>query len=264
MQSTAKALNPIQQGIPIESGDLFLADKFLPDKSWKKSKLLEQAMTIGRGDAQIENWGNAKTEVLGRMNSMGLNEVLETQSFYQEIWNRIESKLTFPPDMVNARLAGLIYVEAQINHKGQLTGNTIRVRGTDAVLQSLALATTITALNDPLPKNLWLKEDTIPVGFYFDFRYTLDPTGELEGLQGQTKNLLHFFRYGHATPALTKLASRLPIFPAPGMVFINFVRIYEIIHDWDKPSEEELRNIRLDNLKKKFQETIDSSSMKSS
>lgn len=256
---TSTALGRTDHTLTANTGELFL-----PEKSWQKSKLIAKAMTNGRGESEVENWGDPKTEVIGRMNSMGLNEVLETQGFYQEIWRKIENELRFPDDLVNARLAGLIYVEAQVNHRGQLVGQSVRVRGADAVLQSLALATTIAALNEPLPKNLWTKEDTVPIGLYFDFRYTLDPEQELEGLKGQTKNLLHFFRYGHATPILSKLASKLPIIPVPGLVLINFARIYEIIHDWDKPSEDELRQIRLDLFKKKLHETIESSSQTSS
>jgi len=75
-------------------------------------------ITGGYDDGSYNKFSKSKG-AFGVMNSMGAAEYAENIWFYELLWNKINSNITYPIDLANQRIAGAVNVHASLNLEGK-------------------------------------------------------------------------------------------------------------------------------------------------
>jgi hypothetical protein len=236
----------------------------LPAKKFKVGRgevVDKDAIGADVKDPTFAEWSRA---AVSEAETIGFADSLEMYPFVEEIWKRIESKLTYPNDFVSQRIGGELSIQFEVSPTGEFTGQFYGVRSDEPILTTYAMVVVIHALSKPLPEKIQLKRKK-PIVFAAQFRFeTYSYSSEPPKRQGNPhfKNYLSFLRQSYVLPQALEELERFrnkyipPIIPVPGGFLIDFVAAYKMYKAHTEPDEQVQRKHRLQTLGESLKLTI--------
>ncbi|MFS4459292.1 hypothetical protein [Bdellovibrio sp. HCB2-146] len=100
---------------------------------------------------------------------IGIEKGIELTAFLQRIQERIDRGLDYPEDMAVQRIRGDVRVDLYVDRKGRIQGDFHLIRGPETLLNLYVTSALLVLLKEPLPENLWAKEDKIPITIHVKF-----------------------------------------------------------------------------------------------
>lgn len=201
--------------------------------------------------------------VFGVMQSMGVEEYAPAIPYFAALWKKINEKVDYPKDFKNKRISGIVNIHLELDEKGVFSGDFIEIGGDDNLLKTYVAALLIHNLKDPLPKSFWLKSrKSLTVMLSFRFKTFSDPEKFVRPKGFHLKNILSFHREEFVDNRVNQVVHEAwnhyvpPIVPIPGGFIIDFVRAYQLIANIGEPTESELRDQRLKQLKLELKNAI--------
>lgn len=192
---------------------------------------------------------------VGKSKTPTLQQALSLNGFYLAQQKRMADALDFPMELAKQRIQGEATLNLVFNNKGEL----LFIKSIQSQEPYLAAWTTISVLSTlraPLRKSLWEKSGQIEMTLIADYRvntYEAEPKPEYIPVVGSQMRVV---KVATVNPKLTDLYRRYwpPILPLPSGLYVDVVRIYEIVKNWNAPSEEELERLQ----KIKFEDYVKS------
>ena len=167
--------------------------------------------------------------------------------------------LIYPNDFVEQRIEGRVNATVFINNKGEIDLTQCEVTTGPLLLQSYIALFLVALKPKPLPEYFHLKETAkIPVHLVFEFDLFIDDNQMAETSAETRINNLYFKKSAYSTPKVNEAIDEFftyyvpPIIPLPGGVYIDFVRTYHYIENFNKTKPSAKRAVKLDLIKQKF------------
>lgn len=220
-----------------------------------------------QGKSHSTQEGNDGYDVANRM---GLEQEGKLYPFFDSLWHKVDSILTYPSDLAQQRLKGNVTVQLVVDRRGVFTGEIRAVNGAEPMLNAFVLTTLVHALRNPLPENSWMKlggpqaSNRMLLVFQIDFDLFGPGGGPQPNEYAHLKNILGFRRDAYVDPALNQAIEKFftryvpPIIPIPGGFFIDFIRAYQFFKNMAAPTpdEDEMRTRRLEIKKEEWESLI--------
>ncbi len=196
-------------------------------------------------------------------NQMDLTFTLESLSYFQALYDRVNSQLVYPDDFARQRVTGRVRIEAELSKDGQLI-RFLSSTADDRLLQTYCFAVLMQILSRPLPKSSWLEFERSNVAFDFDFRVRAPGMPSYEVTRDVQKNRLGFSRENVVDPWLNEKFNEIitryvpPIIPFPGGFYIDFISAYQFVNNLIEPlpTESEQRQARIEKLHEALRGTV--------
>ncbi len=235
----------------------------LPAKRFEAGRVdvADEGARADEKDPTFAEWSRAAAS---EAEAIGFSESLEMFPFVEEIWKRIEGKLTYPPDFVSQRIKGDLSIQFEVSPTGEFTGKFYGVRSDDPILTTYAMVVVIHALSKPLPEKIQLRRNK-PIVFAAQFRfetYSYSSEPPKREHEPHLKNYLSFLRQSYVLPVAVEELERFrnkylpPIIPIPGGFVIDFVQAYKMYKAYTEPDERVQRKHRLVTLGESLKLTI--------
>lgn len=199
----------------------------------------------------------AVTEIIPEENVLGghgetptFAESLEINRFLDELGRRVDEALKYPEEFVDRGFEGSVQVRIRVSETGELQGPIRQLDSGNHLLAIYTAAAVTAALRKPLPPSLWTKKP-VEIAFQVKFQLqsmNLEATNQLRVVSNQIH--LHRMRYKEdpLTLAYNKVRKYLVVLPLPGGFWIDFVALYKLVDEWDKPSHDWTQAQRLEIL----------------
>jgi len=186
----------------------------------------------------------------------------ELSLFFKGLWRKVDATIEYPADFVHRRVTGPVAVRLLVDRRGVFTGRFLGIDGEEPLLNAYVSALLVHAFREPLPERSWADREEIPIAVEVEFKVYGVGESPPERRMNTSKNFLYFKRWAYSDPKLNQIINRIttrfipPIIPIPGGFYIDFVRAYEMVRNFGKPDEEEMRNVRLEGVKAKWDSVI--------
>lgn len=173
--------------------------------------------------------------------SGGLKKIYENNKFYEKLWTNISSQIIFPKAFLDLRIHGQVSVHLNVNSKGVMVGDFLKVNSQNSILELYVLACLAYILKSPIEKEFWVDDKIIPLTLNFKFNsvYSRVDVVRLEKKIGYyVGNIFEFVRTGFV---MSKIEQKLqdfysdyvpPILPIGGGVFIDISRSIHFYQLW--------------------------------
>ncbi len=190
--------------------------------------------------------------------------------FFNSLWRKVEAVTTYPSDLARQRIQGTAQIQLEVDHRGVFTGDIREVRGEEPMLNALSAAILVHALSEPLPENLWMKDESgrlrnsMILVFRFDYRFFLPGESPRKIDIAHFKNVLAFRRDAYVEPRANDVIDEIftryvpPIIPVPGGFAIDLFRAVQYVKNMveNPPDEGELRARRLRFMKERWEQVV--------
>ncbi|MBI1859427.1 MAG: hypothetical protein HYR96_00725 [Deltaproteobacteria bacterium] len=223
--------------------------------SWKDAPPGERSSDKARESSQeVSNRLGQQNWEFGQ--SLDLVKAAHYQSFFGALWRRLDRSIGYPDDFAHERIEGIVTARALLGHNGVIRGESLEVGSDKQALELYVAAILSAVLLSPLPERNWAETESIPVNFVIQFQVHTDRSSSMTDLGGVARNTLTLRRHkrmeGKVNEAIQAFYKRFipPILPMPGGFIIDFVRLYEMIDEWGRPTPGELRQYRMEVFKR--------------
>lgn len=197
-----------------------------------------------------------------RIPPLAMGEYFPMLPFLQAVWEKINDGLDYPGDLAKQRIIGEVVLHLAVDSKGVLQGSFHSIESSNTYLETYVLAVLIQALRTPIENRFWCKRGVTPLTLRFEFETYTEVVFENKDRGELVGNTLRFRRAAYVEPILNENIEKLltryvpPIIIFPGGFYIDFVHAYEYVKNWRQPKEEDLRQARLENLRKRLEGSI--------
>lgn len=200
---------------------------------------------FGEGSAPKQNSGSWVEQV-------EFAQGLELTTFFRQISNKIDRALDYPEDMAKERIQGDVRVDFYVNNKGQLLGDFYSVKGSEPLLNLYVISSLLVLLKDPLPENLWSKdEEKIAMSIHVHFETYQFSEMQIRNSASFQANELSFTRTRYVIPLAVEKTEKFftryvpPIIPIPGGFYVDLVMLAKYINNINTPDPDDQRKQRL-------------------
>ncbi len=188
-----------------------------------------------------------------RFDSSAFGGAFEGDMFYKILWRDIDQSTGYPDDFANQRIEGKVHVKLVVDRTGVFQ-RFVDLGGNDWMLELYVSAVLLHCLRQPLAHRFWLAgRNEITIDAIFDF----ETYGEIgnppsKARMGTLKNYFYFQKLAYVEPKLNHMINKFftkyypPIVPIPGGFYVDVVRSYEMIQNWNKedPDQKGLERLR--------------------
>lgn len=200
---------------------------------------------FGEDSAPIQNNGSWVEQV-------DFTQGVELSTFFRQILNKIDRALDYPEDMAKERIQGDVRVDFYVNRKGQLLGDFHSVKGSQPLLNLYVMSSLLVLLKDPLPENLWSKdEEKIAMSIHVNFETYQFSEMQIRNSAAFQANELTFTRAHYVVPMAVEKTEKFftryvpPIIPIPGGFYVDLVMLAKYINNINTPDPDDQRRQHL-------------------
>ena len=213
---------------------------------------LDKAGTSVAGET-IFGEGSTGTKGSGAwVEQIGIEKGIELSAFLQRIQERIDRGLDYPEDMAVQRIRGDVRVDLYVDRKGRIQGDFHMIRGPETLLNLYVTSALLILLKEPLPENLWAKEDKIPITIHVKFSTYEFAETKMQNDSFFQANELNFVRSRYVQPLAVAKVEKFftryvpPIIPLPGGFYVDLIMLAQYIQNIDTPDPDDKRKERLE------------------
>lgn len=177
---------------------------------------------------------------------------VELTTFFRQISDKIDRALDFPEDMAKERIQGDVRVDFYVNNKGQLLGDFHSVKGSQQLLNLYVMSSLLVLLKDPLPENLWSKDEgKIAMSVHVHFETYQFSEMQIRNSAAFQSNELSFTRARYVIPLAVAKTEKFftryipPIIPIPGGFYVDLVMLAKYVKNLNTPDPDDQRRQRL-------------------
>lgn len=215
------------------------------------SKIKTSDSSLGSGVSAYKKNAQASQE---EFLSMGRDESLENEKFYQEIYKRINNELSYPQEFIDLGIKGKVYVECIVNEKGKiLKSDNISFYGKNKSLELFTINLVSKVLLNSENKTKLLFKQKSKLKMEFDFTNEFETSINSKG--NSFRNVLKFIRVARMQNALEKVYAKSPgiipvVLPVPPyvLVMVDFIQLNKFIKEYNKPSENYRNSLKVEQL----------------